>query len=111
MEEALSHNRRKEMLTLDFREDIYKKLFKDKGHKFGWWQVLEKEDFLLQYFPDRWDVNLNEHGEGMKLHYPVKIRCFISWSPPKFESINGETVQCKRAPFEKLSIQVKKVSA
>ena len=110
IEQALIHNRRKETVSLDFRGDVYKFLFKEKGYMLGRWQVLEKNDFLAQYFQDGWDSRMNMHGEGMKLHFPVTIRWFLCWSPLKFKNINGDYAPSTRAPFEKLSVQIIKVA-
>jgi hypothetical protein len=52
-----------------------------KGEKHGLWILLHKEDFEETFFPNNWDNLLDNHGQGTKLHFPVKIRQFISWSP------------------------------
>jgi hypothetical protein len=112
IEQALKHNRRKERLTFECRGDVFKFLFAGKGYFLQRWQVLEENDFPQQLFQKGWTVRMNKHGEGMKLHFPVKIRWFISWSPLKYNvDTKGTTVPCKRAPFEKLSIEVIKVAA
>ena len=113
VEQALKHNRRKETLTFDCRADVFKSLFKGKGYFLNRWQVLQKDDFPQQYFPEGWAVRCNKHGEGMQLHFPVKVRWYISWSPLKYTNDNdtGNIIPCKRAPLEKISVDVIKVAA
>ena len=99
-------------MAIDCREDVFKWLFNGKGYFVRRRQVLEKDDFPLNFFPKGWACRLNKHGEGVQLHFPVKIRFFLSWSPLKYKTDdNGNVIPCKRAPFEKFSMDVIKVAA
>ena len=82
---SLKHNRRKETLTFDCRE---------------------------QYFPEGWAVRFNKHGEGMQVHFPVKVRWYITWSPLKYKNDNdtGNIISCKMASFENISVKVIEVA-
>ena len=44
-----------------------------------------KEDFdrVSMLPPDCW-YYLNEHGEGKKIDFPIKIKPVITWSPKKY---------------------------
>ncbi len=44
-----------------------------------------KDDFCrLPMLPPDWWYYLNEHGEGRKIDFPMKIKATISWSPKKY---------------------------
>lgn len=99
--------------TIEFRGDAYKYLFHGKGIKQEGWIFLQSSDFPAKYFPYGWDKLCDQHGQGSKLHYPVKLRHFLSWSPKKFavNSDNGSVVTAKRVCLEKLSFMLVKVAA
>ena len=112
LEQCLKHNRRKETVTLNGQVDVFKYLFGGKGYTFHRWKVLEKYDFPVQFFPDGWSERLDKYGEGMKVHFPIKVRSFIQWSPKKYFTVNDNLInECKKAPFEKVSAQIIKVAA
>ena len=70
-------------VTINFRGDIYKYLFRGKGMHTCGWKYLKRTDFPIQYFPEGWDICADSHGQGTKPFYPMKLRAFISWSPKK----------------------------
>ena len=36
--------------------------------------MLDKGDFNHRFFPDKWEQLLDPHGQGAKVHFPVKLR-------------------------------------
>ena len=108
---ALKASKVRQTLTVEFRQDVYLYLFGCKGYQQGKWRVLEKDDFLAQYFyPNQWDSFLDQHGQGTKVYYPVKVRHYISRSPKGFIR-NSNITEAARAYQEKFSIQMVKVVA
>lgn len=71
-------------ITIKFRGDVHKFLFKNKGIVRDGWHLLNKADFPCKYFPRFWDYCADSHGQGVKVFYPIKVRHFISWSPKKY---------------------------
>ena len=47
---ALKASKVRQTLTVEFRQDVYLYLFGRKGYQQGKWRVLEKDNFLAQYF-------------------------------------------------------------
>ena len=64
-----------------------------------------RHDFgRLPMLPADWWYYLNQHGEGKKIDFPMKIKPVIAWSPKK-HVLNGENlIEPKRFPIEKRSI-------
>jgi len=105
--------RTRQRLTVEFQGDVFRFLFKGKGEKDGSWQVLQRGDFCHRFFPDHWDCLLDPHGQGTKVHFPVKLRHFISWSPKghMVDTRSGNVMPSARAFQEKLSMNFIKVAA
>ena len=95
-------------VTIKFRGDAYRHLFKNKGQIRDGYHFLEKADFPPKFFPQFWDYGADSHGQGIKVFYPMKIRHFISWSPKKYrvEDHNPSS----RAFQEKLTFSFVKVA-
>ena len=47
---------------------------------------------------------LNEHGEGKKVDFPMKIKAVIGWSPKKHFFDGNKLVTGSRFPIERLSV-------
>ena len=110
--QSLNCPRTRQRLTFEFRQDVFSFLFKKKGQQHGCWQVLEKHHFLPKYFPMQWDCLFDIHGQGTMVHFPVKIRHFISWSPPGYVfDTSGNGTEAPRAYQEKMSMDFIKVAA
>lgn len=111
--QSLKCPRTRQTLTVEFRGDVFSCLFKGKGEKCGQWKMLDKGDFDHRFFPDQWEQLLDPHGQGTKVHFPVKLRHFISWSPKGHivDANSGEVLPSARAYQEKLSINLIKVAA
>ena len=60
-------------LTIHFRHDVYKYVFKDKR------ECLEN-DFSKEFFPPKWDVAFNKIGDGCRIQYPILFKPAIQWS-------------------------------
>ncbi|XP_068752944.1 uncharacterized protein [Montipora capricornis] len=68
-------------VTINFRGDVYRILFKDKGIQDNNWQLLDRGAFPKKFFPQFWDHCADSHGQGIKVFYPMKARPSIAWSP------------------------------
>ena len=51
------------------------------------------------------------HGQGIKIHFPVKVRHFISWSHKRYLNDAGTITEGARSYLEKLSLNFIKVAA
>lgn len=60
-------------LTIGFRLDVFRYLFKDK-------RDCSRDDFPEEFFPLDWDVVYNKIGDGCRIQYPVSLRPAIQWS-------------------------------
>ena len=89
-----------------FRHDIFQYIFNGKGTKSddGKYTFLAKNDFVRCAFPEDRDQLVNCLGDGVKVTFPIKARIFLSQSPKKHSSINGQMQQLPRYSVEKLSI-------
>jgi hypothetical protein len=77
----------------------------------GRWLVLRECDFQATFFSDDWDYLLDMHGQGIKIHFPVKVRHFISWSRKRYLNNAGTITEGARSYLEKLSLNFIKVAA
>ena len=77
----------------------------------GRWLVLRKRDFQVTFFSDQWDYLLDMHGQGVKIHFPIKIRHFISWSCKRYLNDAETITEGTRSYLEKLSLNFIKVAA
>lgn len=70
-----------------------------KGHK-----LYEKADFRrFLGLPNDWFYILNQHGEGIAIHFPIKAKVKVSWSPSRFVLRNGKLEVAPRIPLEKVT--------
>lgn len=112
LHQSLTRPNSRKRVTIEFRQDVFIFLFGGKGRKRGHWLVLGKEDFQALYFPENWDNLIDSHGKGTKVHFPVKVRHFISWSPAQHVTDTlGNVVPSQRSYLEKVSIDFIKVAA
>ena len=89
-------------VTINFRGDVFRCLFKKKGSFRDGWQLLDTSAFPTKYFPIFWDHCADSHGQGIKVLYPMKVKHFISWSPKKY-SVGEGHYPSPRAFQEKLT--------
>lgn len=65
--------------------------------------LFEKEDFAkLKYLPPHWCYFLNEHGEGLAVDFPIKIKPVLSWSAAHYFKKDKKLCKAPRFPQEKL---------
>ena len=96
-------------VTINFRGDVYRSLFKDKGIQDNNWQLLDRGAFPKKIFPQFWDHCADSHGQGIKVFYPMKARPSISWSPKKYSVAEGNEPS-PRAFQEKLTFSFIRVA-
>ena len=75
------------------------------------WQMLQKGDLSQKYFPEDWDCLLDQHGQGTRIHYPIRIRHFIAWSPKHFFKTNEGVRPAAQAFQKKVTVKFIKVAA
>ena len=87
--------------------DCWRYIIKGKGtpsnHKSHY--EYGKSDFgRLPMLPPDWWYYFNQHGEGKKIDFPMKIKPVIGWSPKKHIFNGKKIVPGPRFPIEKLII-------
>jgi hypothetical protein len=89
--------------------DVWRFVTNGKGRalKHGGNFLFEKDDLArLKYLPDDWWYNLNPHGEGVAVDFPLKARPFLSWSPRRFVQKQGKLINGSRYPLEKVCLTI-----
>ena len=108
---SLKASTQRKQVTVEFREDVFKHLFGNKGVQNGRWKVLALEEFSPSFFPPNWHCLLDLHGQGTKVLFPIKIRHFLSWSTQNYHLREGIVTKSTRAFLEKLTVDFIKVAA
>ena len=113
MLESLSHKGPDQRLTLEFRHDVFKYLFRDRGRKSQDknWTLYAEGDFIKCQLPSKWCCLFDKHGDGTRVKFPVKIMTLLSLSPKSHEKVGGRIVERPRVYIEKISIKFIKVSS
>ena len=92
---------------IELDHDCWRYLVKGKGiasEQRGHYLYGINDFSLLLMLPPDWWYFLNEHGEGKKVDFPIKMKVVIGWSPKK-HVINGKKIlPGPRFPIEKLSV-------
>ena len=75
-------------LDLEFRTDVFRYLFNNKGRNppTGRGLFYDVEDFDATYFDDNWYVAYDRLGDGCCVDFPIRLECKIRWSPTVFNS-------------------------
>ena len=100
-------------ISINFRHDVYKYIFLEKGEKAVEknWQLLENNYFMKCNFPQDWDKVLSKNGDGNRLRFPVKVRLFLSLSPKYlWVDNNNNVVEAPRSFSEKIHVSLKLVN-
>lgn len=67
--------------------------------------LFQLEDFVrLKDLPLHWWYYISEHGEGMAVYFPIKVKPILSWSPFHYYFSNGKVCKAQRFPLEKLCV-------
>ncbi|CAB3981177.1 Hypothetical predicted protein [Paramuricea clavata] len=112
--EILSCLKRKgpqQRISIDFRHDVYKFLFVGKGKQAEQrgYILFEENDFSKCRLPKYWNCLFDQHGDGIKINFPVKMRHFLARSRKSFVRKGGRMeVPC--ALTEKISLTFVKVA-
>ena len=61
---------------------------------------------MLKFLPEDWWYHLNQDGAGIAINFPLKAKPVLSWSPKKFIKKDGNLVEAKRFPIEKIRLTV-----
>lgn len=114
MLEALTHKSPEQTVTLEFRHDVFKFLFRGKGEKRKDveknWMIYSQDDFSRCKLPQGWNCIYDKHGDGIRMVFPVKMRTFLGLSPKGFQCRDNNIVQMQRLHTEKLSVKFIKVT-
>ena len=110
---ALKHKAPEQKLTLVFRHDVYGFLFNGKGKpaEQRGWMLFEESDFEKCKLPPTSFCIHDQHGDGTKVRFPVKMRTFLGHSPRNFTNKGGEIVELPRSFIEKMSITFIKIAS
>lgn len=74
--------------------------------------LYEENDFVRCKLPHSWSCLYDQHGDGSRIRFPVKMRKFLTQSPKSFYRVNDDAiVEAPRAYTEKTSIKFIKITA
>ena len=61
--------------TVEFRMDVFRYLFRDRGTKptRGLGKLYQKVDFSEQFFSSEWDKVYDRLGDGCQVDFPIRI--------------------------------------
>lgn len=97
-------------ISVEFRHDVYRFLFKDKT-------ILFCSDFNTRYFKVGWDQCFcnysvgTEHNYGCKLLYPIQARLSLKWMKPGHYRNQDGAMFAKSLNFiEILKLKIKKIN-
>lgn len=77
-----------------------------KGH-----MLYEKEDFCRFHgLLDNWYYTMNQHGEGFKVDFPIKVKPVLTWTNSNFVAKNDKLQVAPKIPLEKISISFAKAA-
>jgi hypothetical protein len=73
---------------------VFKFLFFGKGKKAekSRWTFYEEKDFSKCAFSKNWYYRVDKHGDGMKIHFPIKMRPFLRLFVEAQRALNGKSV-------------------
>ena len=110
---ALKCKSPEQRLIVEFRHDVFKYLFFGKGKACSDknWKMYEEIEFSKCGFPANWNIIVDQHGDGIKLSFPVKMRTFLAISPKTYHKVGCEMKEVPRTYIEKLSVKFIKISA
>jgi hypothetical protein len=85
---------------------VYKSLFQGVGKvaQQKHWTLFESADFHHCKLPENWNYLLNQHGDGIRMMFPVKMRTFLGRSPNNYEKEGEQMVEIPRQYVEKISL-------
>ena len=111
--EALRHRSPEQRITMEFRHDVFKYLFRGKGKKSKEknWILFDEKDLCRCNLPKNWDCSYNQHGDGVKLKFPLKMRTSLGLSPKCYQRVKDKMVEVARAYKEKISLRFLKMSS
>lgn len=111
--DALRHKGPEQKITMEFRHDVYKYLFQEKGReaKEKNWRLFDAKDFSKCKLPPNWNCKYDKHGDGVEIKFPLKMRKFLQLSPITYQRVAEDIVEAPRAYIEKITIKFVKVSS
>ena len=98
-------------LTPEFRHDANNFLFAGKGKPVEQrsWTLFEEQHFSKCKLPTNWNCLYDQHVDGVKMRFPVKMRTFLGRSPGNFQRQGETIVEVSRSFTVKVSISFIKV--
>ena len=100
-------------IYVDFDLVIWRYVSSGKGipsqHK-GFYLFHKNDLRRMKYLPPSWWYFLSDHGEGIQVDIPLKMKPVLSWSPATFYKKRGKLCQTPRFPREKLFLTVVKTA-
>ena len=73
--------------TIEFRTDVYRFLFGDKGHcahnKEG--RLYSLDDFCKEYFCGEWYRCYDSLGDGCEVDFPIRLCSELRWSTAVYD--------------------------
>ena len=92
-------------VTVNFRTDVFRFLFKDKGsdHPHGTGRLYTLDHFDKTYFPTDWYKVHDKLGDGCEVEFPLRMVSKLKWSSTVYITSNESgTVHPKNKHFDEV---------
>ena len=99
--------------TLNVRHDVFKYLFLRRAKElvYGKWLVFNLNDFTRCKLSKEWHCIFDQHGDGSKAHFPIKMRYFLGKTPKShYGDHTGKIKECNPMYIEKISLRFVEVA-
>lgn len=96
---------------MEFRYDVFKYLFYNKGRKLfeKYWILYEEGDFSKCQFFNLWNCVFDKYGDGYRMRFFVKMRILFGRFFKSYEKLGDKVVEKLRVYIEKVLIKFIKV--
>ena len=90
--------------SLEFRMDVFRFLFSDKGTTppTGRGKFYELEEFSSAYFPAGWHIVYDRLGDGCRVDFPIRLESKLKWSSTVYSKQDDGTLLPKPRTFTEM---------
>ena len=93
----------------NFHLNVWRYISQGKGENFSSRGdvLLQRSDFSnFSTLSSHWGYCLNEHGQGVAIYFPVKVKPILSWSSNYYAFGGKAVVHAPKRPKEKLKLTI-----
>ena len=91
-------------ISVPFRTDVFRFLFKDKGTicQHGRGLYFELEHFNTEFFPAGWNKVLDRLGDGCEVQFPVRLHSHLRWGQTVYKEDGDGELKKKQKTYEEI---------